>query len=351
MKIKFHQQKESSGRVPAVNEKSETVLGFLVLPGFPMACLTSAIEPLRAANEIAGQTAFRWLVVGELPERVRSSANVNFDPDVALGDLEEPDYLFLMSSPLGTFSNPRKAYGKLRRLDRVGVRLGAFSGGVFPLVRSGLMDGYRCSVHWCYDAAFREEFPSIQAADSVITIDRRRFTASGSSAVFDMMLNLIAQKLGERVMTEVACWFQHPFVRGEEVSQKVPTLGSGTTDDVLPGAVSTAIRLFSEHIEEPIQIADVARATKISTRQLDRAFKRATGQSPLKYYRMMRLEKARQMVRYSSDSLTEIALAVGYSSPAWMVRHYRQMFGMTPQDERKRMNSFRVQDNAVVPSL
>ena len=35
-------------------------LGFLMFPGFPMACLTSAIEPLRAANEIVG------LLPGEL---------------------------------------------------------------------------------------------------------------------------------------------------------------------------------------------------------------------------------------------------------------------------------------------
>ena len=33
-------------------------LGFLLFPGFPMACLTSAIEPLRAANEITGRRAF-----------------------------------------------------------------------------------------------------------------------------------------------------------------------------------------------------------------------------------------------------------------------------------------------------
>ncbi len=32
-------------------------IGFLIFPGFPMACLTSMIEPMRAANEISGTTA------------------------------------------------------------------------------------------------------------------------------------------------------------------------------------------------------------------------------------------------------------------------------------------------------
>jgi transcriptional regulator GlxA family with amidase domain len=41
-------------------DKKKIVLGFLIFPGFPMSCLTSAIEPLRAANEIAGAEVFAW---------------------------------------------------------------------------------------------------------------------------------------------------------------------------------------------------------------------------------------------------------------------------------------------------
>jgi transcriptional regulator GlxA family with amidase domain len=59
-------------------------IGFLIFPGFPMACLTSMIEPLRAANEIAGQEAFGWKLVSEHGGRVMSSAKVAFEADVAL---------------------------------------------------------------------------------------------------------------------------------------------------------------------------------------------------------------------------------------------------------------------------
>ena len=50
-------------------------LGFLMFPGFPMACLTSAIEPLRAANEIAGRREFVWRLVAETAAPVRSAAS------------------------------------------------------------------------------------------------------------------------------------------------------------------------------------------------------------------------------------------------------------------------------------
>ena len=331
------------------NENSK-VLGFLIFPGFPMACLTSAIEPLRAANEIVGRKVFSWTVVGETNSRVTSSANVGFDPDVALPDVENLDFLFLLSAPMSNFQNPKSANGQLRWLARRGVNIGAFSAGVFPLVRSGLMDKHRCSVHWCYEAAFKTEFPDIEATDNVITIDRSRYTASGSTAVFDLMLKLIDEELGAETMTEVACWFQHPFVRGEDVSQKIPAFKTSGTDDMLPSAVNDAIKMFAEHIEDPIHIADVASAVAVSPRQLERSFKRATGQSPSAYYRTMRMNAARQLVMYSNDTMTEIAIAVGYASSTPLMRHYRQAFGMSPLQERTKINMFRVEGNIAIPS-
>ena len=62
-------------------------LGFLLFAGFPMACLTSAIEPLRAANEISGRKVFAWRLVGEELAPVRSSAEVRFDVDMPLTDV------------------------------------------------------------------------------------------------------------------------------------------------------------------------------------------------------------------------------------------------------------------------
>ena len=323
------------------NRDVTRTLGFLLFPGFPMACLTSAIEPLRAANEISGRAVFGWKLIAEDLAPVRSSAEVRFDVDMALADMAGVDDLYLLSPPTGVFSNPRKGFAALRRLDRAGISLGGFSGGIFPLARSGVMAGRRCSVHWCYEAAFGAEFPQIEASRSAILRDGRRSTASGAGAVFDLMLRLIEEILGRDTMTEVACWFQHPFVRDADASQKVPVQKMGGTDDLLPQPVREAIRLFGEHIEDPILIADVARAVAMSERHLERSFKAVTGQSPLKYYRLLRLKKARQRVLYSTDTLTEIAHAVGYAGSGTMARHYTAAFGVHPADERRRLTGLR----------
>ena len=312
-----------------------------MFPGFPMACLTSAIEPLRAANEITGRREFVWKLVAETLAPVRSSAEIGFEPDVTLSQMEGVDQLYLLSPPTAMFGDPSRSPARLRGLDRTGVTLGAFSGGIFPLARAGLMAGRPCSVHWCYEAAFRADFPEVDAREAAILREGRRITVSGAGAVFDLMLRLIEERLGRDCMTEVACWFQHPFVRDADASQKVPVAKSGGTTDALPAAIREAIRLFETHVEDPLRIPDVAGAVGLSGRHFERMFKRETGQSPLRYYHHLRLTKARQRVLYSNDSLREIAASVGYMTSGPMIRHYTEIFGVSPRDERRLTQSVR----------
>lgn len=325
-------------------------LGFMMFPGFPMACLTSAIEPLRAANEITGRKEFVWRLIAEDRAPVRSSAEIGFDPDETLLECEGLDHLYLLAPPTAQFSDLRRSPARLRWLDRTGVTLGAFSGGIFPLARAGLMQGRNCSVHWCYDAAFKAEFPGVVASEAAIICAPRRNTVSGAGAVFDLMLRLIEDRLGRDCMIEVACWFQHPFVRDDDARQKVPVVRAGSTADSLAHPIREAIHLFETHIEDPLRIPDIALAVGLSGRHFERLFKRETGQSPLRYYHHLRLAKARQRVLYSNDSLRDIATSVGYLTSAPMVRHYVEFFGVSPKDERRLTLSAR-QTRAAAPRV
>jgi transcriptional regulator GlxA family with amidase domain len=65
----------------------------------------------------------------------------------------------------------------------------------------------------------------------------------------------------------------------------------------------------------------------------------------------MRVNAARQLVLYSNDTMTAIALAVGYASSTPMIRNYQASFGIHPSDDREKINHFRVRRNASVPSV
>ena len=331
-------------------QKPTLTIGFLIFPGFPMSCLTSMIEPLRAANEIADCNAFDWKIISETGGRIASSAKVVFDTDAALCAVAQIDYLFLLSSPTSDFANRKTSEAQLRRLMRHGAAVGGVSGGVFPLARSGLLEGHAVSVHWCYAAAFAQEFPQMDMRDDVIVFDHPRYSVAGAAASFDLMLSFVETQLGADTATEVACWFQHPVVRGRGVRQKTPTFHRDSTADMLPDPVAKAVAILGRHLEEPIAVEAVACAVGVSPRQLERQFKKATGQSPSLYYRMLRMKAARQLVLFSREPMARIASAIGYETLPPLMRHYRQEFGVSPAEDRAMINRFRVENNRPLPS-
>lgn len=332
-----------------MSETKNTKIGFLLFPGFPMACLTSMIEPLRAANEITDQQAFEWVLLSENNDKVESSASVMFECNGTFNHDVQLDYVFILSAPQSRFDNPQASNGILRSLMRHGTIVGGISGGVFPLVRAGIQGNYPVSVHWCYKSAFEDEFPQVIASDRVIEPHRNCITASGATAAFDIALKLVEQKLSAAVATEVACWFQHPMMRSENVGQVTPIPQSSVTDDTLPKIVFDAMELMAKDLTTPISVAEIAEKFDVSPRQIERLFKRVTGQNPTHYYRTMRMNAARQLVIYTNQSIANIAQSVGYSSTATLMKYYEREFGITPKEERSRINLYRAEGNRSVP--
>lgn len=329
---------------------SHTRIGFLIFPGFPMSCLSSMIEPLRAANEIAGAEVFRWQIISENGGMVASSAGLEFNSGIALEGAEDFSILFLLGSPSSGFDDPRAGNARLRRMARHGMQFGAVSGGVFPLARAGLLERRKVSVHWAYDAAFSEEFPQLQRSSRTIVPDNGYYTVSGAGPAFDLMSMFIEDSQGAEVAAEVACWFQQAVVRGCGARQTRPTFKSATRASALPPPVSRAIKIYSGQLHEPPEMRRLAAEVGVSPRHLERQFKEFTGQSPARYFRTIRLNAARQLVLYSRNSMASIASSVGYESSSTMTRYYRMEFGISPTDERRGNRSFRLSASQPLPA-
>ena len=315
-----------------------------------MACLTSIIEPLRAANEISSTDAFRWVLISEQFGKVQSSALIDFDPAAQLKEIRDLDYLIILAPPNARFSN-NATPAKLRDMFRHGVTLGAISGGIFPLARAGLSHKERYSVHWCYRAAFEAEFPTVKTSDQLLETGGRILTASGAAAGFDLALHLIEQRLSPAISTEVACWFQHPMMRKEDVRQAIPMQQIAKDGAQLPELVARAIKLFGQNLSEAMQVSEMADALAITPRHLERIFKKSTGMAPSRYFRKIRLEAARQTVMYTDDALVQIAASVGYHNTQVFRQHYLNQFHVTPENDRRRINLYRVEGNLPVPSI
>ena len=313
-----------------------------------MACLTSMIEPLRASNEISDTKSFEWKLFSENADKVEASANVAFETDGKIEEIEKLDALILLSPPNADFINSRSV-GVIRRLERHGCTIGAVSGGVFLLAKAKVRPNIRYSVHWCYAAAFTNQFPNNISSEQVIETDRNIMTASGAAAAFDLALLLVRSRLGSSVAAEVACWFQHPIMRNQDVKQVIPSLNELEGLEEMPELARKAISLVNQKINYPLQVNDIADEIGITSRHLSRIFKEATGESPRKYFRKLRVNAARQMILYTNEKIGEIALSVGFSSASILRNHYIDLFSLSPEEERKKINLFRVNDNSPIP--
>jgi transcriptional regulator GlxA family with amidase domain len=72
----------------------------------------------------------------------------------------------------------------------------------------------------------------------------------------------------------------------------------------------------------------------MSTRQLERLFRRYLNRSPKRYYMELRLEKARNLLLQTDMSVINVALACGFTSPSHFSKCYRAHFNRTPYRER-----------------
>jgi transcriptional regulator GlxA family with amidase domain len=306
------------------------------------------IEPLRASNEISDTKSFEWKLFSENADKVEASANVAFETDGKIEEIEKLDALILLSPPNADFINSRSV-GVIRRLERHGCTIGAVSGGVFLLAKAKVRPNIRYSVHWCYAAAFTNQFPNNISSEQVIETDRNIMTASGAAAAFDLALLLVRSRLGSSVAAEVACWFQHPIMRNQDVKQVIPSLNELEGLEEMPELARKAISLVNQKINYPLQVNDIADEIGITSRHLSRIFKEATGESPRKYFRKLRVNAARQMILYTNEKIGEIALSVGFSSASILRSHYIELFSLSPEEERKKINLFRVNDNSPIP--
>jgi transcriptional regulator GlxA family with amidase domain len=84
------------------------------------------------------------------------------------------------------------------------------------------------------------------------------------------------------------------------------------------------------HLSESIDVAELAAIAGLSVFHFARQFKQSAGIAPHHYLIKRRVERAREMLACTDFSLSEIAIATGFSDQSHFARHFRQMLGTTP---------------------
>lgn len=90
------------------------------------------------------------------------------------------------------------------------------------------------------------------------------------------------------------------------------------------------------NLDKEITLDHLAKIFKISKFHLSRSFKKAFGTTPIHYSQLLRIEKAKELIQYSSMNLTGISEMLGFKSINAFSRAFRNIEGVPPSYYKRR---------------
>ncbi|MEM6439819.1 MAG: GlxA family transcriptional regulator [Pseudomonadota bacterium] len=312
-------------------EDGPEAFAFVLLENFSLLAFAAAVEPLRHANRLSGRPLYAWTVHTETGVPAHPSAGFDVQPDGALAELPRNCRIVICGGIDVAAATSRTLLNWLRREIRRGARPAAVCTGAYALAKAGVLDGKRATVHWENRDGFAEDFPEVELVDQIFVLEDGVMTAAGGAASGDMMLKMIADSHGAELAGMVADQMVYSTLRGDSDQQR---LSVPARIGVRHPKLSRVIDLMHAHIEEPLSAAQLADEVQMSTRQLERLFRRYLDRSPKRYYLELRLEKARRLLLQTDMSVINVALACGFTSPSHFSKCYRGHYKRTPYRER-----------------
>ena len=315
--------------------KAPFTVVIVVFPHFSHAGTSAFIEPFRVVNERRRQELFRWRLVSEVGGWVTASDGSSVSTTALVELSELPDAVMLSFSGQADGLKSPALGNQLRAWACQGVTLGAMDSATSLLASEGLLDGRRAAANFEQLSALTERFPAVRFCREMLVIDGKRITCCGSIAATDCALHIIGSLYGQALMKQTASYLFHE--PPGELDRGSLNGRAGRRASNLPEAVELAIRLMEDNLEDAIAIPEICTRVGISQRQLNRLFSHTLSTSPAVYYRDIRLDHARALVRQTDRPLLDVAVASGFSNQSHFSRLYRQRFKVSPTIDRRQL--------------
>ena len=307
-------------------------IGFYLIPGFSMIAFVAAVEPLRLANLVSGKTIYSWYTMSHQTGMVCATNSVSINIAQTVDDVPPLETIFVCGGVDTRRPQKKELFGFLRKQAAHGIGLGGLCTGAHVLARAGLLNGYKCTVHWEDLPAFVEEFPDLEVTSELYEIDRKRYTCAGGTAAADLMLNFISEQTGPEVAAQVADELILHRIREKNEGQRMDLR---TRLGVSHPKVLAVVAIMEENLETPLSANSLADSVGLSSRQVERLFRIYLKTPPTRYYLQIRLKRARYLLRQTSLPVLDVAMATGFVSASHFSKCYGQEYNRTPSKERR----------------
>lgn len=315
-------------------------VGLLLLDRFTLAAFGGFIDALRLAADDGGQSRqihASWQIMTPGASKRSASCGLEVSGTSDFLDPERFDYIAVCGG--NTYLEERLDPAITRYLNEARekrLRLLGICTGTFAIARAGLAAGRTVCVHWNVHDAFEHQFPKVRTSVDRIFIDEGDLiTCAGSTAAIDLGLYLVLRHCGRDRMQQA---LRHMMLTG----MRAPSLPQAHFQRDIPEGADLrfrkAVHFMEQQLDHPPSLQAIARYVGVSVRQLERNFNSTIGISPMKYNRMMRLDYGRWMIENGNVNITQIALDSGFSDGPHFSREFRNQFGLSPTEYKRKIS-------------
>jgi AraC-like DNA-binding protein len=166
-------------------------------------------------------------------------------------------------------------------------------------------------------------------------------SSTPSEPQFDCLANSLVQLLetAKRDLERDGQAAKALLAKASSILQSEIERRSGASDSATGGLAGwqiTRVRAFIEkNLHGTIHTEDLSAVARRSAAHFARSFKHSFGEPPHAYVMRKRLEKGCHLMMTSSESLSQIALTVGFSDQSHFCKRFKQAFGQGPSNWRR----------------
>lgn len=294
----------------------------------PMEILQAASQTASVASRGAPQVEFLLAAPGR--DLLQLGSGLKLQPDITYAELPPLDLLLLPAiwrNPLPTIRAARDWRDQLRDLAATDTRICSVGTGSCLLAEAGLLTGRPATTHWNYFESFVRRYPEVELKTRhLITQSDNIYCVGSVNSIADLMVHIVEEWFGSRVARAVENQFSPEIRRPFSAAAYQNEADSSHHDEI----VIEAQQWLQEHLHSPISMERLARHLGLTSRTLNRRFRQATGMSPLGYLQSLRIAAARDLLRHSNLSVSDIAWQLGLQDVSYFSQLFRRHCGMSP---------------------
>jgi AraC family transcriptional activator FtrA len=251
-----------------------------------------------------------------------------------LDALDEADTVVIVTWPDYHLPTPPHVLDAVRAVHARGGRLMSVCSGAFLLAETGLLDGRPATTHWVYADELARRYPAVKVDPDVLFVDAGDdiYSSAGTAAAIDLALHIVRLDRGADVANALARRMVVPPQRDGGQAQYVKAPVPAVPDD---DTIAATLEWAVAHLDQPLQVDDLARQAMLSPRTFARRFRDVTGVTPMRWLTRQRVLHAQRLLETTDLPVEVVAQRCGFGTGAAFRTHFRRIAGTSPLAYRR----------------